>query len=164
MRGVPLASRDTGFFMIDINDIITQASLIAEERHQQKKGYKSHNALSPNYELVGVLGEMLFSKITNLPFNSSLLKEGDDGYDFLSFNIKTSEEYKAKHLIEYLDKQFNGTYVFMIVNLEKKYGYVKGWITSDEFKQIAEIIDFGYGKRLAIPLEKLKEGLPPMAQ
>ena len=127
---------------------------IAKERHEQKKKFKSCKPFSDNYELVGVIGEMIFHKLSGLDMDKRLLINGDDGTDFkFNIQIKTSEEHKAKHLIEFTDKIFNGFYIFVIVNLKEKYGYVKGIITSDDFKKNAKIMNFGYGDRYALSLE-----------
>ena len=48
---------------ISIKNIYTIAKNISNQRHDQKKHYKSHLKLSDNYELVVVLGELLFSLI-----------------------------------------------------------------------------------------------------
>ncbi len=145
---------------ICLKNVYELAEKIAKERHEQKKGYESCLPLSDNYELVGVLGEMVFSLVTQIPMDTELRAEGDDGYDFHMVNIKTSEEHKARHLIEFTDKEFNGWYVFVIVHLEKRYGWIEGYIHSDEFKDMAETIDFGYGERLAISIEWLHEYEP----
>ena len=143
-----------------IEHIFDYAKELANQRHNQKKNYKSCLPLSPNYELVGILGEMLFSLIIQEKMDTELRAEGDDGFDFKQVNIKTSEEHKAKHLIEFTDKSFHGYYIFIVINLKKKIGYVKGYIHSTAFKEIAEVRDFGYGKRLAIDLDQLKEYNP----
>ena len=145
---------------ISIESVYDLAVKIAEERHNQKKTYKSHLKLSDNYELVGVLGEMVFSLLIQEKMDVDLKENGDDGFDFKSINIKSSEEHKAKHLIEFVDKKFDGYYVFIILNLEGKYGYVKGFIHSKIFREIAEIKNFGYGDRLSLELCKLNEWVP----
>lgn len=140
---------------ISIKSIYDYALQISKERHEQKKNYKTHLQLSDNYELVGVLGEMVFSLVIQEKMDTELKEGGDDGFDFNMVNIKSSEEHKAKHLIEFKDKEFNGFYVFVVVNLDKKYGYIRGYIHSKEFKLISEVINFGYGDRLSIKLDQL---------
>lgn len=141
--------------MISLKHVWEKAEQLATERHNQKKNFKSCLQLSPNYELVGILGEMTFSLLTQQKMDTELKLNGDNGYDFKNINIKTSEEHKAKHLIEFIDKEFNGYYIFIVINLEKKYGIVKGRIHSDKFKELADVKDFGYGNRLALSLDKL---------
>jgi hypothetical protein len=145
---------------VSIEDVYPLAVEIAEARHNQKKNYKTHKPLSDNYEVVGVLGELVFSLIIQQHMDIELKKEGDDGFDFAKSNIKTSEEHKARHLIEFKDKQFFGYYYFVIVNLQNKYGFVRGYIHSKEFREKAQLIDFGYGERLALELTHLHEWTP----
>ena len=128
---------------------------MAQERHEQKKNYKSSKQLSPFYELVGILAEMIFAKITGYAMDKRLLVCGDDGYDFDNINVKGSEIHKARHLIEYIDKDFDGLYVFVVVDKDKFCGEIKGAITSKEFNKRCKIIDFGYGPRKALELDKL---------
>lgn len=141
---------------ICLKDVFDYASEIANERHEQKKSFKTHLPLSDNYELVGVLGEFVFSLLIQERMDTELKVNGDDGFDFQNINIKSSEEHKAKHLIEFIDKDFNGWYVFVIINLTERYGYVKGYIHSSDFKRKAKTVDFGYGERLALSLDQLK--------
>ena len=142
-------------YKFSIESFWNEATKMAKERHEQKKNYASCKQLSPNYELVGILGEMLFSRITGMEMDKELRVSGDDGFDFPDINIKTSEEHKARHLIEYLDKEFVGFYVFVVVNLEEKYGYIKGYMPSEQFDDLYKIVDFGYGPRKAVELEHL---------
>lgn len=146
---------------VDVSDVFDRAVEIATERHMQKRGFTSCNILSPNYEIVGVLGEYTFSKIIDIPMDEELKISGDDGYDFLDvIDVKSSEEYKARHLIEYINKSINGIYCFCTVNLEEKYGTFIGWISSKEFENIHEIVNFGYGDRKAIYLTQLHDPNP----
>jgi hypothetical protein len=145
---------------ICLEEVFDLAAKTAENRHEQKAGYRSCLQLSPNYELVGILGEMVFSLIIGSKMDLELRAEGDDGYDFDKINIKSSEEHKAKHLIEFTDKIFKGFYVFVIINLKHRYGYVKGFIHSQDFIKKGEIIDFGYGERLAMNIDLLKPWEP----
>jgi len=145
---------------VDLSEVWDSAEKIARERHEQKKDYKSNTQFSDNYDIVGMLGEYVFGLVTGHPLDTRLLIAGDDGFDFPDINIKTSEERKAKHLIEFVDKSFDGWYVFVVVNLEHKYGYIKGSIHSSSFDQKSQIIDFGYGKRKAIHLDELTPYIP----
>jgi hypothetical protein len=144
-------------YKLNIEPYFEYAKYIAYQRSSQKEKYKTSNPMSDNYEVVGVLGEIVYQIQTNEMFDYRLLVNGDDGDDFnFGVNVKSSEEHKAKHLIEYLDKKIPKIYVFVKINLEKKYGYIYGWIFGFEFERDHKIIDFGYGKRKSIVLEKLK--------
>ena len=140
--------------------ILDYAIKISGARSRQKEGYKSSNPMSKNYELIGVLGELVYGYQTNELVDGRLLVDGDCGFDFRKrVQVKTSELYKAKHLIEYKDKDFTkfDYYVFVIIDLQKKTGFVYGWISTQDFLDKARVIDFGYGERLAVELDSLTE-------
>ena len=112
------------FLKVDLSPYFEYAKFIAAQRHEQKKNFSSSKQLSPNYEIVGVLGEILYQVQMNETFDHRLLVNGDKGYDFKNgVDVKASEEFKAKHLIEYQDKEFSSIYVFTKINLDEKYGY-----------------------------------------
>src|ERR1035437_5916430 len=99
------------FLKIDISPYLEYAKFIAKQRHEQKKNFASSKQLSPNYEVVGVLGEIIYQIQLNETFDHRLLINGDVGYDFkLDVNVKASEENKAEHLIEYQDKEYSHIY------------------------------------------------------
>ena len=73
----------------------------------------------------------------------------------LKVQVKTSEEHKARHLIEYINKKTNfDYYVFVIVNLKEKTGYIHSWISVKDFIKKREYMDFGYGNRWGLELIK----------
>jgi hypothetical protein len=145
------------FYKVSISPYMEYARYIADERQKQKKNYKSSNPLSPNYEVVGVLGELVYQIQINEMFDHRLLVNGDDGFDFKNcVNVKSSEENKAKHLIEYLDKSIPNIYVFVKINLELKYGYIYSWIFGSEFEKKHKVLNFGYGDRKAMELEEMR--------
>jgi hypothetical protein len=134
--------------VVDLKHYLEYAKWVANQRHEQKKNYSSSNPMSSNYELVGILGELVYQTTIGESFDHRLLVCGDNGDDFSNgVQVKTSEEFKAKHLIEYLDKKekLPKTYVFVKVNLEKKYGYIYSWISGDDFKEKHQVYNFGYG-------------------
>lgn len=133
---------------------------IADARYSQKKNYKSRKPFSPNYEIVGYLGELIYGYITNELPDSRLKQNGDDGFDFNKrVQVKASEKGKAQHLIEYKDKDFSkfDYYVFVTVDLVRRTGDIVGWISAEEFQQRAYVKNFGYGERLAMDLDQLNE-------
>ncbi len=144
------------YYKVDLSEIWDSAVKVAEERNT--KG--DYRVFSKDQQLVGILGEYTFSLITGVPLDIRLLVGNDDGFDFPSVNVKASEEGKARYLIEYTDKVFNGWYAFVCVNLEGRYGYVKGVIRSTAFKEKCEIKDFGFGDRLALHLSNLDDFAP----
>ena len=77
---------------------------IAEQRHKQKQGYRSHRPLSNNYELVGILGEVIYGFMTGELYDSRLKIAGDDGFDFQGrIQVKASEKKNARHLIDFVN-------------------------------------------------------------
>jgi len=135
------------------------ADRIASYRSKQKEKYASSNPMSKNYELVGVLGELVFSFQTGQMMDTRLRAFGDNGLDFEKVQVKTSERHKAKHLIEYMDKEIelDSYYVFVIVDLEAKTGYIHGWISGADFIAKRSVVNFGYGDRYAVELTELNE-------
>lgn len=101
------------YYKIDLSEIWDSAVRVSDERNT--KG--DYRVFAPDQQLVGILGEYVFSLITGVPLDLRLLAGGDDGFDFPGVNVKTSEEKKAHYLIEYTDKEFIGWYVFVCVNL-----------------------------------------------
>jgi hypothetical protein len=49
-------------------------------------------------------------------------------------------------------------YPFKALNLQHQYGTIVGY--SEEFKEKATIINFGYGDRIAIPISELHDFSP----
>lgn len=136
------------------------ANKIASYRHMKKRSYQSCRQLSDNYELVGVLGELVYGYITNEISNQRTHEQGDCGFDFSKrVQVKASEQYKAKHLIEFKDADFTkfDYYVFVVIDLKNKIGNIVGWISVSDFLNKAKEIDFGYGERLAIELSELNK-------
>ncbi|MFA5207191.1 MAG: hypothetical protein WC428_00675 [Candidatus Paceibacterota bacterium] len=145
------------FLKINISPYLEFAKFIAKQRHEQKKSFASCKQLSPNYEIVGVLGEIIYQIQLNEVFDHRLLIDGDEGFDFKhGVDVKSSEESKAEHLIEYQDKNYSNIYVFVKINLEERYGYIYSWIFGNEFEKIAKVRNFGYGDRNSIMLEEMK--------
>lgn len=146
---------------VDLNlSMFDYCAEISNKRMSQKEGYKSSNPMSKNYELVGILGEIVFGMLTGQMFDSRLKKCGDSGFDFENgVQVKTSEKHKAKHLIEYVDKDFTKFkwYVFVVVDLNNKTGEVIGYISVEDFLNKKRIINFGYGDRYAVDLSELKK-------
>ena len=142
--------------MVSLKPYWEYALYIASQRQKQKEKYKSCLPLSENYELVGVLGELTYSILLGEDFNDTLLVNGDDGTDFSGgVNVKSSEEHKARHLIEMPDKPCPEVYVFCVVNLKRRYGKMRGWLYGTEFQMTYKKMDFGYGPRYAVELKKL---------
>ena len=82
------------YHKISLKPYWSYAKHIANERVEQKKFYKSSLPLSENYEMVGVLGEIVYAIEMGEDFNEELLVDGDDGSDFINdVNVKTSEEH-----------------------------------------------------------------------
>ena len=108
---------------IDLNTSMYDVGLkIANSRTNQKENYKSSRPFSKNYELVGVLGEIVYGLTTNEYFDSVLRVNGDEGFDFSKkVQVKSSEKFKAKHLIEYMDKDFSK---FNNLRLFKPYAFL----------------------------------------
>jgi len=134
------------------------AKKLAMNRASQKEKYSSSNPMSPNYELVGLLGEFIYGAITGEVADLRLRADGDDGIDFSRkrVQVKSSEEHKARHLIEYKEKVLDfDYYVFVIINLERLDGFIRGWISTEDFIKKRRVINFGYGDRWAIDLDEM---------
>jgi len=146
---------------VDLNmSVFDYGSYLATERHDKKKGYKSHNQMSTDYELVGILGEMAFGYMTHQLPKTRYSVGGDGGVDFRGgVQVKSSLVGKGNHLIEFIDKDFTkfGWYVYVLVDLKKKKADVFGYISVKDFLAQAKKRNFGYGIRLALDKSKLNK-------
>jgi len=109
----------------------------------------------------GFLGEVLFADYFHLP-RPILLNEKDNGYDFetngLKIDVKTNN-YTGQNLDliinpKDLNKESNYFYLIQIINDE---AFFWGGITKQEFIEINEPQDYGYGIKHKVNCEKLKD-------
>jgi hypothetical protein len=155
------------FLKVNLMPYFEYATWLAKKRYDQKKDYPSHKEFNPDYELLGILGEIVYQTQLNEAFNYLIIPKGDDGYDFqYGVDVKTTDETKDGHLIEYQDKPYANVYVAVKVNLSERYGYIYSWIFGTEFAKLATVKNYGNGDRNAIFLEQMKPyyTFPPFIQ
>lgn len=147
-------------YKVCLKSVFALAEELGNARDNQKRNYASSKMLTKRPHFIGALGELLFSLVVREPLDMRLLAGGDGGYDFTMVNVKTSEEHKAKNLIDNIESKFDGWYVFVVVNIEEQYGFIQGYIRASEFKAKATITDFGHGPCLAMPIGELHPFAP----
>jgi hypothetical protein len=136
------------------------AQFIADERSAQKEALVGKGRVfSKNYQIVGILGELAYSIVTGEPMDSKQRLLGDGGTDFSGgINIKSGEVGKTKYLIEDIDKLGHvDIYILVVVNLGKITGEIIGWIDYQGLREGSRVKDFGYGDRLALPIDELHD-------
>ena len=69
---------------IDVNTL-------AKQRNDVHANHSSSRPLSKDYQKIGIIGEITFSKEFNVPFDASLRPEGDRGVDFVIGKLKRKE-------------------------------------------------------------------------
>jgi hypothetical protein len=131
----------------------------AQDRHDAHKHHASSRPLSEDYELIGLLGEVEFGKLTGQMVDLERRLEGDKGVDFvvpLNFTVDVKTARKAFHLIHEEGKGFADIYVLAKYNDEAKTTELLGWEWGAVLSR-APVKDFGYGiKNHYIPADKLK--------
>lgn len=132
---------------------------MAKQRHEIKKGrsyYKQLGDIEFNPHLLGLLGELTFSIITGLPIDEKLKRNGDGGVDFIyqgvPINVKTTRWKSGLPMLEFEKKynNFDGVYVYIMVDEERKKGRIIGWIDRDEMPWVWGWKDFGFGERIFV--------------
>ena len=149
--------------MTDLNSSIFDYCIALAKKRESKWSKKLkqnyHKTIfNRNYELIGLLGEIIYGLYSGELLDVKQYQSGDDGADFNKrVQVKTSEVIKAKYLIEYTDKDFSkfDYFVMVLVDLENKSGYVKSWISTKDFLKRKTVMDFGYGKRYAMKIEEM---------
>ena len=133
---------------------------LADKRDNQKRGYKStQNWNKTSTHLVGLCGEVAFSKMTGAPFDARTLARGDDGYDFLidgvTYSVKTTKYARDPHLKEFpKPKLWADKYVLAIVDMGAKKATICGWCTGKELRE-SKLVDYGYGPQHSLTMDDI---------
>ncbi len=131
----------------------------AQDRHDAHRNHASSRPLSEDYELIGLLGEVEFGKLTGQMVDLERRLDGDKGVDFvvpLNFTVDVKTARKAFHLIHEAGKGFADIYVLAQYDHETKNIELIGWEWGAVLAR-APVKDFGYGiKNHYIPAENLK--------
>lgn len=139
---------------------------VARERHALKKNLPTQRKMRTDrseydYYFVGCLGEVVYGKLTDQKPDFTLYHgSGDIGVDFPGVDVKTTEE-DREYLVEFIGKVSRPLYVLVLLNMELKYGYVKGWVTGREFTEKSYRLDLGWGERKVMRKDDLNQGMPP---
>ncbi len=142
------------------DDLLLQVvSQEARDRHEAHKHHASSRPLSDDYELVGLLGEVAFGKLTGQMVDLERRLDGDKGIDFvvpLNFTVDVKTARKAFHLIHEEGKGLADIYVLAQYDDENKTAELLGWEWGAVLAR-APVKDFGYGiKNHYISADKLK--------
>jgi hypothetical protein len=121
--------------------------LEAKKRHESHKNHATSRPLSPDYEFLGLSGELEFAQQTGVMIDLERRLDGDKGVDFvvpvrLSVDVKTAR--KPFHLIHEAGKKFADLYVLAKYDDEKEKADLIGWEFGSALKA-APTKDFGYG-------------------
>ena len=131
----------------------------AQGRHEAHKDHASSRPLSEDYELIGLLGEVEFGKLTGQMVDLERRLDGDKGVDFvvpLNFTVDVKTARKAFHLIHEVGKGFADIYVLAQYDDGTKGVELIGWEWGAVLARAPEK-DFGYGIRNHyIPADKLR--------
>ncbi len=131
----------------------------AEWRRAMHEGHASSRPLSPDYELVGFVGEFEFGRLIGRMPDFSPRPGGDAGVDFvvhvpLTVDVKCAR--KAMNLIHEQGKTFADIYVLAEFNADTRRALIIGWAYGIALKA-APVRDFGYGVlNHYIPRENLR--------
>ena len=119
---------------------------IAADRARLHKGQDTSRPLSKEYELVGLSGEVAFSKETGYPLDLRTRIGGDNGVDFYTslgtVDVKTSR--KPYFLVVEQGKVKADVYVLAQYDDESKTARLLGWEYGSTMKD-QPIRDFGFG-------------------
>lgn len=131
----------------------------ARDRHEAHKHHASSRPLSDDYELIGLLGEVEFGKLTGQMVDLERRLDGDKGVDFvvpLNFTIDVKTARKAFNLIHEAGKSFADIYVLARYDDETKTTELLGWEWGAVLAK-APVRDFGHGiKNHYIAAENLR--------
>lgn len=141
------------------------AMLLAHRRNDPKVAQKvpnyrydkKHKDLQIHY--MGILSEMAVAKLLKVDLNTETDLAGDQGYDLKWGILKIDVKYcfhPHGRLAVMPDKPLLADIYILVVGDEEKMKIV-GWAKKDDFSTIAKVKDFGYGPRLAIEQNDLRD-------
>jgi len=119
----------------------------ASARHESHKDHASSRPLSPDYELIGLLGESKFGEFSGFMPDLERKLGGDKGIDFivpLRFSVDVKTARKAFHLIHEQGKPVADIYVLASYDDATEQASLIGWEWGAKLKQ-APVRDFGHG-------------------
>jgi hypothetical protein len=112
---------------------------------------------NPKFNLLGEVGEELYSRISGIPRRTHF---GDGGEDFPGVDVKGTSHWEKPRLLR-LETDLLRASFFALVAVDvvgHRARYV-GYATRDELVS-AEVIEYGYGPTRTIIAEKLHRDLP----
>jgi|TARA_B100000085_G_C18493711_1_gene492354 hypothetical protein len=151
---------------IDLKEYWPTIERLSNERHQQKKNYKTALHYSKHVtHIVGLAGEFTVSAMCDRYVDHRLLVAGDGGVDFTSdgktIDVKASRYWREPHLRQFTNpKHWADYYILVGVDVDNKRGRVAGHCTKEMLKA-APKFNYGHGSRLSMHPNQLVPGLPP---
>lgn len=113
---------------------------------------------NPRFNLLGEVGEELFSRVTGLPRHSHF---GDGGEDFPGVDVKATSHWQSPRLLRLeTDPLRAELFALTAVDIVGHRARYVGYATRDELVA-AEIQEYGYGPTRTILAQHLHRELPP---
>jgi len=113
--------------------------------------------------VIGLKGEMAFSKIFAVQIDDTVRLSGDNGLDFTlddqTFQVK-STKYRGGYLYFNSLRDFKTNYAVVTYPFEKDgrtFVEVGGFVSRKKFCEDHKIVNFGYGDRCALEKEDLSD-------
>jgi hypothetical protein len=131
-----------------LSDVVSDFfSIEADARHSLHSDHASHRPLSEGYELVGLVGEGEFSRVSHQPLDLNRRPGGDGRVDFVvpfrvTIDVKTAR--KAGNLIEEEGKVTCDVYVLAEYSDDTRSAILVGWEKGSVLAR-APLRDFGHG-------------------
>lgn len=130
------------------DELLAYARLVAERRHALHVDHASSRPLSPDYEFVGLAGEVAFGIEIGMMPNFDEKPDGDGGIDFtvpLLFTVDVRTARKAGYLIHEEGKPLRAD-IYVLAEFDDDAGRAKlvGWEWANALVK-APTRDFGYG-------------------
>jgi hypothetical protein len=118
-------------------DELSEMTVIAEQRMKAHAEHRSSRPLSPDYEVVGLLGELTFEKWSGYPMDRSLRIGGDNNIDFTLDDGRTVDSkaaQKANNLLLEVGKESKCADILVLagVNLSERWVNLIGWASKSE--------------------------------
>lgn len=129
----------------------------ADDRHNQKRKFKSSRYWNADSHFLGLLAEQVYATVTKQKVNLELIIQGDDGFDFPDTDVKGCKYWNDPWLKHPINRDLPvGKYVLVGLDVKKQRGYVVGWASKEDISQ-AEIVDWGYGSQRSIHWKNLRK-------
>ena len=154
-REALLSLRDWRWF--DIGDEWEEFQRIAAERDAISDRVEWTRRWSPDFNLLGVVGEALYGRLTQQERGAGF---GDGGFDFPGVDVKATSHWQSPRLLRLATDPLRADYFALIaVDLVAQRARYVGHATRSELEK-AELVEYGYGLTRTILVDDLHQELP----